>query len=350
MFTHPVMFGVGVAALLATSFVCAQPVPEFRKFVPHRVIDKQFSQQTALTSLVPEGWKIEEELYWDLSDPDVPLRYRGTCTDPAGPAAIQFFPDIVGHADIRGGKAPTSVIAGLETIIEKNRPGLRYRITDKKEKVVSDTSGMMSSNQPVATRISSGYVRIEYELGGKVVEEEFSGTLLVSQISTFSAVGRLDSWIWKGSEIRACRAAKGELDEVRRISQTIATSVNMPIEFYNLFSQVKGAVIQAGYDAIRHAAIRSRIIASAQKDISRTIMDSYWQNQRVKDRIHENFSDYMRGVEPYKLPEGGMVKLPSGYSNAWVNGRGEYIVSSKPLFDPNTAHLPGNWTPLSRGR
>lgn len=63
------------------------------------------------------------------------------------------------------------------------------------------------------------------------------------------------------------------------------------------------------------------------------------------DRIHLRFSQYIRGVETYRAPDGHPIELPSGYNNAWTNNLGEYILSNSPNFNPNV-QLKGNWHQL----
>lgn len=41
------------------------------------------------------------------------------------------------------------------------------------------------------------------------------------------------------------------------------------------------------------------------------------------------------------------VELSSSYRNAWSNGRGEYLLSDAPNFDPSAA-LHENWTLMRR--
>jgi hypothetical protein len=41
-------------------------------------------------------------------------------------------------------------------------------------------------------------------------------------------------------------------------------------------------------------------------------------------------------VDTYKNPyEDRPVQLPAGYNDAWVNGRGEYILSNEAGYNPN---------------
>ena len=78
------------------------------------------------------------------------------------------------------------------------------------------------------------------------------------------------------------------------------------------------------------------------------MMDSYQQRQQVYDKISDNFSRYVRGVEQYHDPvENRQVELPSGYDNAWTNSLGEYVLSEGPGFNPNIgSNL--NWQKIER--
>ena len=75
---------------------------------------------------------------------------------------------------------------------------------------------------------------------------------------------------------------------------------------------------------------------------------SYEQRQATQDRINQNWSQYLRGVDEYRDPVAGRaVELPSGYRNAWVNGNGEYLVTESVNFNPNV-ELNGNWQKMER--
>ena len=38
------------------------------------------------------------------------------------------------------------------------------------------------------------------------------------------------------------------------------------------------------------------------------------------------------------------MELQSGFDNAWSNGVGEYVLSDRPSFNPNTVFANQNWT------
>jgi hypothetical protein len=78
------------------------------------------------------------------------------------------------------------------------------------------------------------------------------------------------------------------------------------------------------------------------------IHQSWERRQASEDRIHKQWTQYIRGVEEYYNPiERRPVELPSGYREAWINGQGEYILTDNPNFNPNV-QIGGNWQKLQR--
>ena len=69
----------------------------------------------------------------------------------------------------------------------------------------------------------------------------------------------------------------------------------------------------------------------------------------TQDRINDNYSQYIRGVDEYKIGNSSeRVDLPSGYKDAWYNpGRDEYIVTDIASFDPNVT-VGGTWERLQK--
>jgi hypothetical protein len=92
-------------------------------------------------------------------------------------------------------------------------------------------------------------------------------------------------------------------------------------------------------------------------DVSRTIsetgdmvMAGYENRSASYDRMSDNWSQAMRGVDSYVTPGGGTsVELPGGYEHAWTNGLGEYVVTDSSFLNPND-FASGSWERLQRGR
>jgi hypothetical protein len=92
-------------------------------------------------------------------------------------------------------------------------------------------------------------------------------------------------------------------------------------------------------------------------DVSRTLSETsdmiysgYESRSSAYDRMADNWSEAMRGVDSYMTPGGGSsVELPGGYEHAWTNGLGEYVMTDSSFLNPND-FTPGNWERMQRGR
>jgi hypothetical protein len=129
-----------------------------------------------------------------------------------------------------------------------------------------------------------------------------------------------------------------------KLIATILASVRLNPQYQAAVSQFLSNMNQI---AQQGAMDRARIWREAGQQISATISQAYQRQQAVQDRAAQQFSQTIRGVETYIDPSGTKVELAGGYDNAWMNGRGEYLLSNTPGFNPAVA-LRENWTPLKK--
>ncbi|HYF31742.1 MAG TPA: hypothetical protein VD993_11545 [Chitinophagaceae bacterium] len=324
---------------------------EVMKFVKHEVIDRQGTGMVACTYLIPEGWTAQDQLYWEYNDATVPIRYKGIFKSRDGSMMIQSYPDVrsvwaTGPAGSSGYPPPSGLIAGLREVVKAERKGLSFRVAE--EKLVSNTPPQTNYQQGSAVTSSSqaGFIRIEFQENGREYEEEFYGQLDVADMRTPSVMGEMRSLIWGGTSLYSCRAPKGKLEECRKIALTAKTSARLTLPFYNRLAQVIQLLSDQVYQRIYQAGHISRIISQTNDQMISNIRSSYQQSQQANDRIYNQFSDYMRGVDRYSDGQ-SQVQLPSGYTNAWVNDRGEYLLSNTQGYDPNR-DMNGNWKALQR--
>lgn len=102
------------------------------------------------------------------------------------------------------------------------------------------------------------------------------------------------------------------------------------------------------YQQIYQAGQISKVISQTNDQMIANIDASYQQSQKAYDRVNNNFSDYIRGVDRYGDGE-TQIQLPSDYNSAWVNGKGEYILTNTTGYDPS-ADYGGNWKPLQKNQ
>ncbi|MEI2694862.1 MAG: hypothetical protein V9E90_07325 [Saprospiraceae bacterium] len=331
-----------------TKKVVANPIT--MKLVPHYILDREGSGMTAITCLIPEGWSIQDRLYWEYQDATLPIRYEGTLQSENGRFKIFAYPDIrsvysEGPTGSSGYPPPQNILIGLKDFIKRHRQGIQYQITEEKIINRSGPSDHTVQGTSFRTHSTGGLVRIRYKENQNDIEEEFYGNLEITN-SLSQGYATLSGIIWWASGLYSCKAPIGELEKCRRIALTVKSSSKLTLAFYNKFIQVTQLLSDAVYQRIYAAGQISKIISQTNDQISKTISDSYWNTQKSNERSNQQFSDYLRGVDRYSDGQNN-IQLPSGYTNAWVNDKGEYLMSETQGFNPNQ-ELQGNWKQLDK--
>ena len=118
--------------------------------------------------------------------------------------------------------------------------------------------------------------------------------------------------------------------------QVIVRSLKVNAQWKAAYEQVIAQLAQAQIRHIRHVGQIGSMYAQTGAQIRQENLDSWYGRQEVYDRLSHDWSETIRGVETYYDPyKGYEVELPSRYDHAWVNSRGEYIVTDDPNFNPN---------------
>ena len=207
-------------------------------------------------------------------------------------------------------------------------------------------------------------VRIRYTLDGRELEEDIF--CVVSSLTTQTGSGLLaeEQVHWVAESLFAFRAERGRLDAMTRACMASVKSIHMNPQWFMAYQAESRRILQeriAMQQMLQQMAAAQR--ASFQRsmhrlsDVSRTLSDTsdmissgYESRSASYDRMSDNWSEAMRGVDSYVGPGGGSsVELPGGYEHAWTNGLGEYVLTDSSFLNPNEA-ASGNWEQMRRGR
>jgi hypothetical protein len=147
--------------------------------------------------------------------------------------------------------------------------------------------------------------------------------------------------------LQSFRVEKGKLDSEAKLFQTISYFARTDVNWLNKYNQVVNYLIQEQIKQIESLGQLSNIVSQTSNEISDANYDAWEQSQNVKDRLADDFSDSILGIQSYRNPiDGSTVDLPSGYASAWTNSLGEYILSDSPSYNPNIeSNL--NWQQLT---
>jgi hypothetical protein len=297
--------------------------------------------------LVPVEWRTEGGVRWQLNPINCasPATFVFHAFNPAGaeelwvlpnptfswaPGGIPFFPE---GSFYLGNEVRPPVADPIQYIRMYVIP--RFRSELGQARIIA-AQPLPELAQAVAVaqapglrqRLSAGRVSVEFPQQGRLMQEDLYTVLVFNEFAS-------GVW-WLPHTTFSFKAEKGRLEAEARLFRAMITSLAPDLKWYNRYLQFVDVCTQSQIHASNQAVVRSQIISRTNDEIN-TIRRQAWQNQQAaRDRMAEKFDNYIRGVERYQNPfEGRRVDLPSGYDHAWVNARGEYILSNSPSFNPN---------------
>jgi hypothetical protein len=194
------------------------------------------------------------------------------------------------------------------------------------------------ATQGVNASAEAGKMRVAYSENGRQMEEEFYAA--VSQfVINMPASGMSGGYYinyWYMDYVFSFRDQKGRLDSRSKLFQTMIYSIKFNQKWVAKVVNVKEMLAQRYIQGIKAVGQIGQMIAQAGSQMREDQQQAWEARQAVNDRIVQNFSDNIRGVERYNDTRAGReVELPAGYGNAWANDLGEYIVSDSPSYNPN---------------
>jgi hypothetical protein len=159
--------------------------------------------------------------------------------------------------------------------------------------------------------------------------------------------GGMENIFWSVGYLTAFRAGRERLDSYANLYRAIFASAKPNPAWLALVQQVSQGLTSNTIRHINQIGALSRQISRDFNQISDMNMKGWQERSAAMDRVSEQFSQTIRGVDPYFDPNSGQnVELPSGYTQAWSTPLGEYILSDDPNFNPNVGSTQ-TWTPLA---
>jgi hypothetical protein len=202
---------------------------------------------------------------------------------------------------------------------------------------------------PYETRADAGRVKVEYTQGGRRVIEDFTAvvTFFITNQSTISGM-YFQNVNW--TPVVCCfRAPADEMSAKIRLFQiSLYSRFDNPV--WNVsFTRLCAIVTREQLRQQQAIFARYQQIHKTLEETNDIIWQTYQNKNAADDRMFDNYSQALRGVDTYVDPVTNWnVELPTGYDNAWTNGT-DYIFSDSPSFNPNVGST-GNWQQMTRKR
>lgn len=339
------------------------------KFKTFSYVDAQGIGIEAFRFLMPSDWKFEGGIKWVLDNPGMPAAVSFKTKNPGGREELEVFPNLpffwtnnpmllstfpIGSRyfgnEVRQPLSPLDALKSI--VIPRFRRNVNYKIvSEQRLPELAKALGAGAQSAPgVTSSADAAKIRIEYQKDGVWMEEEIYGVVELIHFSMPSMYGTITNTNWFADYLFSFKAEKGKLDDQLKVFQAMIYSFKINPKWFNKYNQLVEYLVQMQIKQIQNIGEISRIISRTHNEISNQIMQSYNQRQKVYDKIADNFSQYIRGVDKYQSPiDRKPVELPSGYQNAWANSFGEYILSDNPNYNPN-AGSNQNWQKMEKGK
>lgn len=319
-------------------------------------VDSKGIGTKAFSMLIPSEWQSEGNIKWILDNPAMPVAGDFRAWNPNGTEEFHLFPNqaffssdnpMIQQTFPSGtryfGALVNSPLGPIDALKEIALPMFRgdvdnLQVISQEElpEVGSYFETGTDSATGVVTSAEGGKIRVEYTLNGMVFEDEIYCIIQSQDIPVQTIYGTTRNINWYMTYIESFRTEKGKLDSQSKMFQTISYFAKTDVNWLNKYNQVVEYLIQQQIQQIQSLGQISSIASQTSDDISDANFQAWQQNQNVKDKLANDFSNSILGIETYQNPiDGNTVELPSGYSSAWTNSLGEYILSDSPSYNPN---------------
>jgi len=306
------------------------------------VQDPGINNIEALSLLIPSGWTTKGGIQW-FPDYSILANLLMTITDPDTGAQIEFLPvqnftwlqhmvvPMQPGTNYLGNILHQPVQDARAFVQEFYTPGALPHLADAQfvsDEDLPQIAAQVSKAFGGQSRVKSTRVRYRYTRDGTPWQEDIYLTLVYTdwQLGT----------LWSVYSACAVRAPQNEFDGLAPLMITSVTTLRLSPDWYSGYRYVSKLFENRMRQSISNAAAISDTISRNSEEIRQMYSDSYREQQASQDRISREFSETIRGVETYSNPyEDRPVELPSGYNDAWVNARGEYLLSNDANFNPN---------------
>jgi len=346
-------------------------------FRAHIVMDEQGFGYEVFRMLVPKDWTFTGGLAWNFSKipPDARVAYAISSPDgfsffeKTAPMTYLWSQDPNMNYTYAQAGTPVmqtqgaaeylqnfyiararSGVSDLKVVETQPLPGLAQHMLAIGNMQLNIFNQISPPKAPIETRADSARVKVEYAWNGRRMVEEFicSVSYIITYTATMYGSVSLVNWV---AQVESFRAPADEMTSKIRLFQTMIFSrVDNPVWSVNNIRLA--AVISR--EQLRHQQgifARLRQIRETQSEISDIISQTYQNKSQAQDRMFDNYTQALRGVETYLDPVNSRnVELPSGFGNVWTNGS-DYILSDSSGYNPNVAGAGGGtWTQMNRKR
>jgi hypothetical protein len=318
----------------------------------HRVVihDEQGTGLDAYTLNVPDGWRCQNRVIWNLQRTVAPTDLFVQVVNPAGSEEFTYFPSGVfvwsrayqQYSAQMGGRVQGCPIrqpvngplfAIRNVIIPaylKDIDG-RYSVVSSQELPKMAAAYAPTYNKPGQPQgvVRAGTMRIEYQQGERTMQQDIYCVYVI--------VSGPAGYVWALDHIVSFKAQKGALDQSGKKFSLMAASLLPTPKFMDAVDRVTNMLVQRFYQNQQALMQRVAIEEKAQQQISNQIMSGWEARSNAQTAAIDNYdAGAIRGVNREVDPHtGDTVEVPDEATHAWSSSSGEIIYTDNENFKPS---------------
>lgn len=308
---------------------------------------KENGHQPLMTLLIPKGWKAESSVRWTLASVMAPHSFWARFTAGDDTAAVELLPVMMGQYTTgpftppQGDPGPKDVTEGLLRVAKAVRPKAKVKVTASESTKAKTTTSRLAPDTETIVTEQTGTVTVTYKVGDREVEEEFAGSVYVMETSLGGMVTRN----WFVHELRAVRADKGKLADVRPVGVAVVRSARPTPEFLLAIEFAKECVANIWRHNMAMDKLDADLWRRTTREISETWRKTTEERWASNDKRYETMQDLLGGVQRFRSEKGYEVLLPQSHTHAWEGPDDTYLLTNDPSYRPEV-EFKGTWVKL----
>lgn len=390
MRTH---FVACVLTLWATSLTACAETPEKPAAAPtpaspamqlYYVMDEQ-ARMPVYAIRGPDGWKLESDVQWNLSNNVVPVILGAALTDPDETRRLQFFPDLtcywltgdaalnnpgqmnMGMLNVAPMEPKAALVEAVTKIYQPNLPG--FQITG-----VREVPGLPAALGQSGRNVTGVGVRATFPWEGKKMEEEIYALHAIGSATMRGEAGVTTQTTWGLTSVHAFMTQVGEMDENRSMFTYMVRSGTPNPAWVELHANIKqqldaqfrknlidnrrareAIMAQSRALAAQNEAFRANIMRRHRAAMDTTAHKSFiagihsgGSSSSGGRSSQEKYIDSIHDRETFHDSSTVTGTSEHGYADHhWSDGWGNYIHTDDPTVDPNIGSTV-QWQELQR--
>ncbi len=367
IFLQRMLHASAIILFSSAAVVAAEPVV-LRTQV---VMDQQGFGEEAFRLLVPKGWRFDGGVTWDMNRFPAEAFTSYTVTSPDGAAVFEQFPhaslfwaedQMLQYSYSQNGFAVAQPVsaeqalrefylgnyrpeaAGAEILETQSLPELAQQVAQWQQMLMRVFSSISPPQFQYEIRTDGARAKFSYTVADKPMIEDVTVVIVYFIAYMPSMYGTVPATTWMAAPT-SFRAPAAEMDQRLETFRAIAASRLDNAVWHEHIMKLAAVITREQLRQQQAIFDRLNQIRQTQSETSDMLFESWQKRSAAYDRIFDNYSQSLRGVETYSDPVSSrQVELPTGYRHAWSNGS-DYVLSDDAGFNPNSGSSQ-TWTEI----